>query len=101
VDDFVTMPSGTQFSPRSINPAYEFLPGIKEHVLVQETLQRIVVYVNIASEHARTTPQLIVDALLSLFEEPVQIEVVQTTEFEHGRTGKLRSIVSKVKQPIF
>jgi phenylacetate-CoA ligase len=99
-DDFIIMPSGRQFSPRSVNPAFEFLPGVKEHVLVQETLDRIMVYVNIASEHAITTPQLIVEALLKLFEEPVQIEVVQTTEFEHGRTGKLRCVISKVKQSV-
>jgi phenylacetate-CoA ligase len=97
-DDFIIMPSGRQFSPRLVNPAYEFLPGIKEHVLVQETLERIVVYVNIAPEHTATTPQLIVEALLKLFEEPVQIEVVQTDEFVHGRTGKLRCVISKVKQ---
>jgi phenylacetate-CoA ligase len=100
VDDFIIMPSGNQFSPRSVNPAFEFLPGIKEHVLVQEALDRIVVYVNIAPEHTSTTPQLIVNALSKLFEEPVQIEVVQTTEFEHGRTGKLRCVISKVKQSV-
>lgn len=97
-DDFIIMPSGRQFSPRLVNPAYEFLPGIREHVLVQETLDRIVVYVNIAAEHAATTPALIVEALLKLFEEPVHIDVVQTTKFEHGRTGKLRCVISKVKQ---
>lgn len=97
VDDFITMPSGRQFSPRQVNPAFEFLPGIKEHVLVQETLSRISVYVNIAPEHAATTPPLIVNALLQLFEEPLQIDVFQTTEFAHGRTGKLRCVISKVK----
>lgn len=97
VDDFVIMPSGRRFSPRMINPVYEYLPGIMEHVLVQEALDHIVVYVNVTPEHASTTPALVKQTLSELFGEPLHLEIKLTTEFERGRTGKLRNVVSKVK----
>jgi phenylacetate-CoA ligase len=99
VDDFVVLPSGRRFSPRMINPVYELLPGVLEHVLVQETADHIVAHVNIAEAHRATTPALIHEALTGLFAEPVRLEVRLTTDLERGRTGKLRTVVSKVNHP--
>lgn len=96
IDDYVVLPDGRRLSPRLVNPAIEFLPGIREHVLVQETLTEIVVYVNIAPEHRDATAARIVSELQALFGEPVDVRVVHTTDFERGRTGKLRCVVSKV-----
>jgi phenylacetate-CoA ligase len=100
VDDFVIMPSGRRFSPRMINPVYEHLPGVMEHVLVQEALDHIVVHLNLDAAHQATTPALVKEALGNLFGEPVHLEVKLTTEFERGRTGKLRNVVSKVKHSL-
>lgn len=97
VDDYVILPSGRRLSPRLVNPAIEFLPGIREHVLVQETVDDITVYVNIAPEHKEVTSTRIISELENLFQEPVSIQIVHTQEFERGRTGKLRCVVSKVK----
>ena len=96
VDDFVTLRSGRRFSPREINPVYEHLPGVLEHVLVQETMSDIKVYLEISPQHQNTTPMLVVNALSGLFTEPVNLEIIQTTNFERGKSGKLRNIVSKV-----
>lgn len=98
VDDFVVLPSGRRFSPRMINPVYEELPGVLEHVLVQEALDHVVVHVNVAAAHRDSTPLLVEAALRELFAEPVRLDVRLTTEFERGRTGKLRNVVSKVVQ---
>ncbi|MFN8487392.1 MAG: hypothetical protein U0350_07345 [Caldilineaceae bacterium] len=100
VDDFIVLPSGRRFSPRMINPVYEHLPGVMEHVLVQERLDHIVVHVNIDTTHQATTPTLIKETLGNLFAEPIQLDVKLTTEFERGRTGKLRNVVSKVKHSL-
>ena len=83
-----------------INPVYELLPGITEHVLVQEAPDHIVVHVNITEAHRTTTPALIRRSLGELFGEPVRLDVTLTTEFTRGRTGKLRTVVSKVSSPM-
>jgi phenylacetate-coenzyme A ligase PaaK-like adenylate-forming protein len=96
VDDHLVMPSGRRLSPRMVNPAFENLPGILEHVLVQEAVDRVVVHLNVAESHRATAPVAVADALRELFGEPVQIETRLSTDLERGRTGKLRCIVSKV-----
>ncbi len=98
VDDFIILPSGRRFSPRIVNPAFESMPGLLEHVLVQEELDHIKLYLNVLPEHVETLPGTIVATLRDLFAEPVKLDVVLTQDFERGRTGKLRCIVSKVKQ---
>jgi phenylacetate-CoA ligase len=100
VDDFVILPSGRRFSPRMINPVYEYLPGVLEHVLVQEALDHIVVYVNLVEEHRASTPDLITATLGELFGERIRLEVNVTTDIARGRTGKLRNVVSKVHNPV-
>jgi hypothetical protein len=96
VDDHLVLPSGRQLSPRMVNPAFENLPGILEHVLVQEAVDRVVVNLNVADSHRATTPPLVAQALRELFGEPVQVEVRLSSDLERGRTGKLRCIVSRV-----
>ena len=96
VDDYIVLPSGRRFSPRMVNPAFENLPGILEHVLVQETPNHIVAHLNVGDEHRLTTPRLVEQALRDLFGEPIRLDVRLTRDLERGRTGKLRCIVSKV-----
>jgi phenylacetate-CoA ligase len=96
VDDFIVLPSGRRFSPRMVNPVFENLPGILEHVLVQETSDHIVAHLNIGDEHRLTTPPLVEQALRGLFGERIRLEVRLTSDLERGRTGKLRCIVSKI-----
>lgn len=96
VDDFIVLPSGREFSPRMVNPAFENLPGILEHVLVQEAPDWIVAHLNVREDHRSTTPALVEHALRELFGEPLRLDVQLTTELERGRTGKLRCIVSRV-----
>ena len=79
-----------------VNPAFENLPGILEHVLVQEAPDWIVAHLNVRADHRSTTPDMVGRALRELFGEPVRLDVRLTTELERGRTGKLRCIVSRV-----
>jgi len=79
-----------------INPAFENLPGILEHLLVQETPDHIVAHLNVDADHQATTPGLVEDALRRLFGEPIRLEVRLTPEVQRTRTGKLRCIVSRV-----
>ncbi|MBN2006519.1 MAG: phenylacetate--CoA ligase family protein [Anaerolineae bacterium] len=97
IDDYITLPSGRKLSPRLVNPTIEFLPGVREHVVVQESPDEFSVYVNIAPEYADATAADVVSGLEQLFQEPVHIRLIHTTEFERGRTGKLRCVISKVK----
>lgn len=96
VDDYVTLPSGRCFSPRMINPTFENLPGILEHLLVQEAPDHIVAHLNVDAGHQATTPGLVEDALQRLFGEPIVLDVRLTPEVPRSRSGKLRCIVSRV-----
>jgi phenylacetate-CoA ligase len=98
VDDFIVLPSGRCFSPRMVNPAFENLPGILEHVLVQEAPDWIVAHLNVRDDHLAITPDLVEQALRELFGERIRLDVRLTTELERGRTGKLRCIVSRVSR---
>jgi phenylacetate-CoA ligase len=98
VDDFIVLPSGRELSPRMVNPAFESLPGILEHVLVQETPDWIVAHLNVRDEYRATTPALVERSLRDLFGERIRLDVRLTTELERGRTGKLRCIVSRVNR---
>ena len=98
VDDYVTLPSGRRFSPRMINPAFENLPGILEHVLVQEAADHLVAHLHVDPGHQATTPGLVEDALRRLFGERIRLDVRLTAEVQRARTGKLRCIVSRVTQ---
>lgn len=100
IDDFVVLPSGRRFSPRMINPVYENLPGVMEHMLVQEEPGHLVAQVAIAPEHRGSTPALIHRALEALFVEPLRIDVQVTAVLPRGRTGKLRTVMSKVRDPL-
>jgi phenylacetate-CoA ligase len=96
VDDFITLPSGRRFSPRMVNPVFENLPGILEHVLVQEATNHIVAHLHVDRAHETSTPPLVERALRELFGEPIRLDVRLTDAIERGRTGKLRCIVSRV-----
>ena len=98
VDDYIVLPSGRCLSPRMVNPAFETLPGILEHVLVQEAPDWIVAHLNVRDEYRATTPNLVQRALRELFGEPIRLDVRLSTELERGRTGKLRCIVSRVNR---
>ena len=98
LDDFIVLPSGRQLSPRMINPAFENLPGILEHVLVQEAVDRITVHLHVSDAHRATTPPLVETALRDVFGEPLHVDVRLTSEVARGRTGKLRCIVSHVSR---
>ncbi|WP_155360029.1 phenylacetate--CoA ligase family protein [Acrocarpospora macrocephala] len=96
VDDFVVLPSGRRLSPRAINPVYEHLPGLLEHVLIQESLDHVLVRVNVAEAHRDSTPAVIERELGALFGGEVRVEVRLTARIARGRTGKLRTVISKV-----
>jgi phenylacetate-CoA ligase len=96
VDDYITLPSGRCLSPRMVNPAFENLPGILEHVLVQEATDHIVAHLHVDPAHAASTPRQVEHALRQVFGEPIRLDVQLTNEIGRSRTGKLRCIVSRV-----
>ena len=50
VDDFLVLPSGRRLSPRMVNPVFESLPGILEHVLVQDAVGHVRVSLNVDTD---------------------------------------------------
>jgi phenylacetate-CoA ligase len=96
VDDFLLLPDGRRISPRMVNPAIEFRPGLLGHVLVQEAVDRVVVHMHVTPPYRETTPAAVRQAVRQILGETVDVTVRLDEHIKRGRTGKLRCIVSKV-----
>jgi phenylacetate-CoA ligase len=97
-DDFLILPSGRKISPRIIN-VIEDIPGVSRYKTIQESKNRIVVNLIKGEGFSQTTiseiNKHIKDGCLG---EDVEVEVNLVKEIPYERTGKLRAVVSNVKE---
>ncbi len=95
-DDFLILPSGRIISPRGIN-ALEYIPGITEYRTIQKEKDRFVVQVVKGKGFSQETiSQIERQIKVGCVGENVRCEVEVVKELPRERTGKLRTIVSKV-----
>jgi phenylacetate-CoA ligase len=98
VDDFLVLPSGTVISPRNIN-LMEGIDGIAEYQTIQQ--ERDLISVKIVKEEnfsqcsVEKVKKVILDGCLG---EKVRVEVQIVENIPKERTGKKRTIISKVCQ---
>jgi phenylacetate-CoA ligase len=95
-DDFLILPSGRIISPRGIN-VLEYIPGITEYRTIQKEKDRFVVQVVKGKGFSQETiSQIERQIKVGCVGENVRCEVEVMKELPRERTGKLRTIVSKV-----
>jgi len=95
-DDFFILPSGKQISPRMIN-LIEFLAGIDAYKIIQESPKQIVVKMVKNKDFSDITVGEIKKIIqFGCSGEPVDVEVEIVEEIPRERTGKLRTVISKV-----
>lgn len=98
-DDFLVLPSRTIISPRNIN-VIEDVPGILQYQTVQEKTDRFVVKVVKGEGFGEDTINQIKEIIRAgCLGEDVTVDVKIVDEIPKERTGKIRTIISKVNQP--
>jgi phenylacetate-CoA ligase len=96
-DDFFILPSGKRISPRMIN-VIEFIPGIQEYKIIQETKERIVVKLVKNHEFSERTIREIQNKIsIGCLDEKIEVDIECVEKLPKERTGKKRAVVSKVR----
>ena len=96
-DDFLILPSGRTISARGIN-VIEHIPGIAEYRTTQEEKDRFVVQVVKGKGFSQETiSQIERQIKAGCLGENVRCEVELVKEIHTGGTGKLKTVVSKVR----
>ena len=100
-DDFLVLPSGAIISPRNIN-VIENVPGILQYQTLQEKRDRFVVKVVNGKEFGEDSVNQIKEIIKAgCLGENVTVDVEIVDEIPKERTGKIRTIISKVNRPRF
>jgi len=97
-DDFFILPSGKLISPRMIN-LIEFIDGIAAFKIIQESPKQIVVKMVTNDDFSGNTVSEIKKTIKSgCSGEPVDVEVEIVKDIPQERSGKLRTVISKVTE---
>jgi phenylacetate-CoA ligase len=97
-DDFLILPSGRKISPRVIN-VIEDIPGVSRYKTIQETKNRIVVnLVKGEGFSEKTIYEINKHIKAGCLGEDVEVDVKLVKELPLEKRGKLRAVVSNVKE---
>ena len=97
-DDYLLMPSGKIISPRMIN-VIENIPGIKAYKTIQENRKKITVKL-VKNNHFsnQTISEIKKQIKIGCLGENIEVDVVLTDKIPTERSGKIRTIVSNIKE---
>jgi phenylacetate-CoA ligase len=97
-DDFLTLPSGRKISPRMIN-VIENIPGVSMYRTIQITKNKFLVnLVKNLEFKEKTISEIKKQIKAGCLGEDVEIEVKVVEEIKREKGGKLRAVVSRVKE---
>lgn len=96
-DDFLTLPSGSVISPRSIN-VIENIPGIIQYRTIQEKRDSFHVQVIPGTGYSADTNRQIEEQIRAgCLGEQIHINIELVEDLPRERTGKLKTIISYAK----
>ncbi len=96
-DDFLVLPSGRIISPRNIN-LLEYAKGIKSFKMIQEKKNLIRVQLVKAKDFSQNTVTEIKELIKrGLLGEKINIDIEIVDKIPRDPTGKIRTVISKVK----
>jgi len=96
-EDFLILPSGRMLSPRNIGPPIEKFSQVTEFKFVQETKDRMILYLVDNPYITSIVISNIVKELYRVIGEYVDIKVQIVKQLDKTERGKMQAIVSKVK----
>jgi phenylacetate-CoA ligase len=98
-DDLIVCPDGRLiFSPIIIG-FMRWIPGIAHYRFVQESLTKLRIDIVKDENFSEQTLEQIVEEVRKLTGEGIEIVPVLVDKIERERTGKLRTVISKVSKP--
>lgn len=97
-DDFIVLESGRLSSARILDVAMRYLPGTLLYQAIQEEPGQLhIKVVPTGGTPGKDVQEKFIKELGSQFTEPIRISLEFTDSLPRGRTGKIRSLISKVK----
>jgi len=98
-DAFLTLPSGKTLSPMFFFSLMKNITGIKQWRVVQKIPSQIDVYIIPLRSFASHSAQDIKNEIEKKIEDKIQIKVILTESIPPDLSGKLRAVISYVKNP--
>jgi len=95
-DDFVTLSDGRVFSPIIWTILMRTIPGIAQYRIVQESKSELTVQLVKDDDFSSKTISQVINAIRKALGD-VQVKTELAEELPRDKTGKLRSVISKVK----
>ncbi|MBI2351226.1 MAG: hypothetical protein HYV00_07095, partial [Deltaproteobacteria bacterium] len=94
MDDYLTLPSGRQISPRAINPL-EDISGVTEYQIIQKKRDYFEVLVRPGPDFTANSEESIKKVIAAgCLGEPVRIHVIKSAGLRRLPSGKLRAVIS-------
>jgi phenylacetate-CoA ligase len=95
--DFIKTPSGKMISPTSIEFAFRYLLNVKEHQIIQEEIDQIIVYIVPSQNYKPEMSAFLVNEIKDRIREPMSINIKLVDLIERPPSQKQRFVVSKIK----
>src|SRR3990167_1934564 len=97
MDDMIILPSGRVISPRSIN-VLDYIEGINRYRIIQEEKGLFVVQIEKNERFSEQTLHDIEEQIRKgCFNEYVTIQIKEVEKIPQEKSGKIRTVISKVK----
>ena len=98
IDDKITLPSGRVVSPRSIN-VLDYTVGINQYRIIQEEKGLFIVQIEKNDQFSEKTLHEIKEQIQKgCLNEHVMIQVEEVEKIQREKSGKIRTVISRVKQ---
>jgi phenylacetate-CoA ligase len=96
-DDFLALPSGKFRSALLVEERIRLFPQILQYQAVQECAGQLRIHMILSQPLSDADKKSLSDSLNSAYGEKMEIEFEETESLPKGKTGKIRSVISKVR----
>ena len=95
-EDFIKLHSGKIVAPIVFSTIMRDIRGIKQYMIVQEKLDKLLVHIVPAKDFDSTITNRIQHEIGNILEYKVNVEIQTISELPRDPSGKLRAVISKV-----
>jgi len=99
-DDFIVLPSGKIVSPIVLALIMKHSEDIIEYQIVQERLEKVIIYLVVSPEFNEDDSKKIGQEIKRSLNNEINVEIKIKDKIQRDKSGKIRSVISKVKTKI-
>jgi len=92
----VKTPNGKIIVPENFAQLMRAIPGIGQYKIIQEKKDLAVVFIVKGIGFCRNTSRIVIEEIKRIFVGDVQVEPIIVKEIKRDKSGKQRSVTSKV-----